>query len=471
MTHSSKPDKTPGSVNGDAAGGAAMFTQTSARLRSSLSRLQNALPRWTLPFLAGVLCVLLLLGIVRWMQSPAPTTPLNATEAAENMTEASLRGRVDPAALPYEEALGGPLEESVKKIDFALLQAFAGLALHRSAVLLEEVETRLHNGQEYHFQRMRLYSTEPQKVAAAIADSLAAWVGNATLTPAGPQSFVISVNGASTHELALVASPAPPYTQGDETGISTTPDSGEPPSAESGATPATRPRPDPRPTPEGTGRLAIVIDDLGESVNAARKLASLSFPVTFAIWPRSTNAKLVAEIGRQRGEEIILHQPMEPIGYPEVRPGPGTVFVRMTPDQVHTIIAENLKMVPYAVGINNHMGSRFTQDRQAVQAVLEELRERDLFVLDSWTHSKSVFFAEAKKAGFTAYKRSVFIDVVQDVPSIVHQLEKAERIALTTGQAIAIGHPLPETLAALRQWEARRNPAVSVVPVRSLRPN
>lgn len=437
---------------------------------------RSPIPRWVLPVMGAVCCIVLVSALALGLRSlsnsgflgsdaPGPQSSASSSSDAQN---SSLRERVDASSLPYEEALDAPIEEGVKKVDYALLQALGSLAIRQSAITLEEVELRKSDGQEYHFQRMRLHSDKAQAVRDAIAASLITWAGNATLTKVSDTVYFISVNGVRTHELALA--PAVQETDPTVSTPQTEPASPAPlpGTDDSGTTPATRP--DPHQTPATSGRLAIVIDDLGESVHAARVLSSLSYPVTFAIWPRASHTGQIAEIGAKRGEEIIIHQPMEPEGYPEVRPGPGTVFVQMTPDQIRTVLSENLKMVPGAVGINNHMGSRFTQDRAAVKAAVQELCEHNLFVLDSWTHPRSVLYEETKNAGMTAYKRSVFIDNIRDVPSIIHQLEKAERIALSTGQAIAIGHPKPETLEALKAWEKQRNPAVNLVPVHSLRP-
>ncbi|UZP67406.1 divergent polysaccharide deacetylase family protein [Desulfovibrio mangrovi] len=430
----------------------------------------SSIPRWVLPVMGAICCLVLIVALGLGLKTLRDTGMLEnkPSPARTTVNGTAVREQVDASSLPYEEALDAPLEEGVKKIDYALLQALGGLALNQDSIELAEIELRSAGSQEYHFQRIRLSGAPNEDIANAIATSLAIWAQNATLTKSTESTYSISVHGVTTHELALAQETS---LQGPEpTTPQPAPDSAVPPSDEYGTTPAPGPAPDPHQTPKGSGRLAIVIDDLGESVSAARKLVALSYPVTFAIWPRATHTRQVAELGAKHGEEIIIHQPMEPEGYPEVRPGPGTVFVQMTPDQIHTVIADNLTKVPEAVGINNHMGSRFTQNRAAVQAAMEELRKHNLFVLDSWTHSKSKLFAEARNAGLRAYKRSVFIDVIRDVSSIVHQLEKAERIALTTGEAIAIGHPLPETLAALKQWEAKRNKAVTVVTVGSLSP-
>jgi uncharacterized protein len=215
------------------------------------------------------------------------------------------------------------------------------------------------------------------------------------------------------------------------------------------------------------GHLTIVIDDLGESISAAHSLASLDYPVTFAIWPRSSYAKEIADVASAFSREIIIHQPMEPMSA-DAKPGPGAVYVDMTSEDIRATLRANFKLIPGAVGLNNHMGSKFTQNREAVREVALEAKESGFFVLDSMTHAKSVFFNEAKRQGLIAFRRNVFIDNVKEVQSTLHQLKKAERIALAKGTAIAIGHPYPTTLLALQEWEKQRNGRVAVVKLSEL---
>lgn len=215
--------------------------------------------------------------------------------------------------------------------------------------------------------------------------------------------------------------------------------------------------------PGQAARMVLVMDDLGESMGVAQTLARLSFPVTFAVWPRSSHAREVAETGHAAGREIIIHQPTEPLRFPEVNPGPGALLVSLPDAEIEARVRDSLRRVPFAVGMNNHMGSRFSRDRRGTAAMVRPLKERGFFVLDSLTHPGSVLHAEAKRAGLPVVKRDIFIDVDPSRENVLRQLRKAERIALATGSAIAIGHPLPGTLAALKEWDAQRNTRITFV--------
>ena len=109
------------------------------------------------------------------------------------------------------------------------------------------------------------------------------------------------------------------------------------------------------------------------------------------------------------------------------------------------------------------MGSKLTQDRRAVAAVLDALRGRNLFVLDSVTHDHSVFYALARQQGFPALKRDIFLDNIQNTRSILHQLNAAAHLAAKRGWAVAIGHPYPQTIEALKAWQRIRPQGLKIV--------
>lgn len=229
----------------------------------------------------------------------------------------------------------------------------------------------------------------------------------------------------------------------------------------------------PEPSPaqsKDTPCLAIVIDDLGDSPAFAKALLNLEFPVTLAILPHRTRSRAVAELAAARGAEVLLHQPMEPLGYPGTDPGKGALFTGMPPVKIKAVIEDNLARVPGASGVNNHMGSRFTQDAAGMMAVLTVLHARGLYFLDSVTTNKSAAHAAAGRVGASFYSRSVFLDNSRNARAIARQLETAERIAKKHGRAVAIGHPYKETLAALRWWAQHRDPSVRMVSLGDLPP-
>jgi polysaccharide deacetylase 2 family uncharacterized protein YibQ len=221
-------------------------------------------------------------------------------------------------------------------------------------------------------------------------------------------------------------------------------------------------------------RLAIIVDDMGENMHIARSLLNLNYPVTFSILPRSTYATATAEAAHKAGREVMIHQPMQPVDYPDVKPGPGALFLGQSREEIMRIVTDSVNRVPHAVGINNHMGSRITQDQASMDAVADAVialrGERPLFVLDSLTHPRSKLHAVARQAGIRSYSRDVFLDEEEDVTYILRQLDRAAQIARQTSQAVAIGHPLPATLEALKQWQFRRDPGILIVPLANLNP-
>ena len=247
------------------------------------------------------------------------------------------------------------MEEDVKRVDYALIRNMVRLDMAPDQIHVRGLETRRHKEFEYTFQNIEVdLDGPPEQFLTGLLESLVEWAPDASLTQVNATVWELSVHYVPTHILHLKE-------------------------------PAFGIRPPRQAEPPGGPRLAIVIDDLGESTADARHLAELDYPITFSVWPRATRTTAVAEIGYKAGLDILIHQPMEPMGYPEVSPGPGAVYVAMNPMDIRRVVAENIALVPHAKGMNNHMGSRFTQDRDGVGAVLRELRGHGLFVLDSLT--------------------------------------------------------------------------------------
>lgn len=157
-------------------------------------------------------------------------------------------------------------------------------------------------------------------------------------------------------------------------------------------------------------------------------------------------------------------------GYPRYNPGEDALFVDMSADAIRKQIAANIAQIPEAIGVNNHMGSRFTGYAAGMKVALEEFNKQGLFFLDSLTTGKSVARQTAANVGISFYERDIFIDNVKDVNAIVHQLKKAENVAMKEGYSIAIGHPYKETVDALEKWSENRNNSIQLIPLSSLKP-
>lgn len=361
------------------------------------------------------------------------------------------RARLCMANFGFEKVHDARMEAVVKQVDHALLQAMLRCNLPLEEAVAEKTELRHKNTGQYLFQRIRLtVGEDPLPFITSLREALNTWAEGAEVVRAGsgPEAlWTINAKGAVTHELVLTSAPhsSPvPETAGKSGGIPGNRLSGEP------------------------ARFAIVIDDMGEDVSAVRTLARLPFPVTIAVLPRSSRARKVAETGHLAGLEILVHQPAEPRNYPKANPGPNALLVSLPDQEIEARVRDSLTRVPYAVGMNNHMGSRFTSDKRAAAAMLRPLRERGFFALDSLTYPGSVLYAEAARQGIPALRRDVFLDAAPGKAYALRQLQKAEKIALEKGRAVAIGHPFPDTLAALKEWGAMRNAQVELVRLSDL---
>ncbi|MDR3566832.1 MAG: divergent polysaccharide deacetylase family protein [Syntrophobacteraceae bacterium] len=232
--------------------------------------------------------------------------------------------------------------------------------------------------------------------------------------------------------------------------------------------PAPRPHTGAVPAKPARARLSVVIDDFGPNLAIARQFASIPFPVTLSVLPFLAHSGQIAAMARQRGREVILHLPMEPVDS-RINPGPGALMVSMSSDQIRLSVVAALTTSPYFDGVNNHEGSRLTQDAKAMRTVLAELKDRKLFFLDSMTINTSVGWKEARLMGVPTFKRDIFLDDNLSAAAIRLQIEKAVKIAKARGAALAIGHPHELTLRALLSSAAYfRQEGVEMVFARDL---
>jgi polysaccharide deacetylase 2 family uncharacterized protein YibQ len=218
-------------------------------------------------------------------------------------------------------------------------------------------------------------------------------------------------------------------------------------------------------------RAAIVIDDLGQRLEHLEQIERLELPVSIAVIPGlPATARTVDEAAR-RGIEMLLHQPMEPREEGGKNAGAGVLLVAMSPGELTAQLRRGFDAVPGAVGVNNHMGSRFTEDASALALVMPELKSRGLFWLDSRTSPATRGAAAARAAGVPAIERDVFLDADRDPAFIRSQLRLLLQTARRRGTAVGIGHPHPETLAALLELRAELLASgVALVPVSQLVP-
>ncbi len=206
--------------------------------------------------------------------------------------------------------------------------------------------------------------------------------------------------------------------------------------------------------PDFAGRpaIAIVIDDVGHDPRRqAERLRRLPGPVTLAMLPYGYELRRLSRMFRKAGHEVLVHLPMEPSDA-AYDPGPNALLTSLDRTELARRIGWNLGQFDGYVGINNHMGSRFTADAGGMGMVMAEVKKRGLLFLDSWTTGSSVGDSMARRLEVPRARRDIFIDNEVDVDKVLAQLAVTERLARRRGYAIAIGHPHDETLTALERW-------------------
>ncbi|MFP3942450.1 MAG: divergent polysaccharide deacetylase family protein [Alphaproteobacteria bacterium] len=211
-------------------------------------------------------------------------------------------------------------------------------------------------------------------------------------------------------------------------------------------------------------RIAVVIDDLGLNPKRARRLIDLDGPLTLAFLPYGYNLAHHTSEAVNRGHEIFLHLPMEPLG--DENPGPNALLENLGSDEFERRLLWAFQQVDGIRGFNNHMGSRLTANPRAMKRVMAEARKRNLLFLDSRTSGRSVAYSTAMSQGVPAQVRDIFLDHDPSAENVARQLAKVEKIARRRGHAIAIGHPYDTTFAVLKTWvKDARERGFELVPV------
>jgi len=217
---------------------------------------------------------------------------------------------------------------------------------------------------------------------------------------------------------------------------------------------------------QASRKVAIIIDDLGGDLAVARKVLEMKVPLTLAVLPYQTGSYEVALEAARRGRQVILHLPLQPRGYPALDPGPGSLLVYMDRAKMQTDLDVLISSLPACVGVSNHMGSLFTEKRQPMTWVFSVLRERNLFFVDSLVTPDSVAREVAESLGVRFAARTHFLDEKRDEDLVVRQLCRLADYAARQGVGLGVGHPYPETLAAIpKALSAFAEKGVEIVPV------
>lgn len=205
----------------------------------------------------------------------------------------------------------------------------------------------------------------------------------------------------------------------------------------------------------GAPMLALLIDDMGGQMEASqRAVDELPNGVTLSFFPWSKPGLALAKVARGQGHEIMIHMPMEALAHGDMvpDPGPDTLRVGMATDEIETKLQRNVATLSdIAVGLNNHMGSRFTEWTPGLRAVLTVLQGEGMLFLDSKTAAPTATKAASVGLTLPILSRDVFLDHVPTPEAVKAELNKAVLLARKRGSAVAIGHPLPVTLDVLRE--------------------
>ncbi|CAB1062057.1 Putative periplasmic protein YibQ, distant homology with nucleoside diphosphatase and polysaccharide deacetylase [Olavius sp. associated proteobacterium Delta 1] len=228
--------------------------------------------------------------------------------------------------------------------------------------------------------------------------------------------------------------------------------------------PEKKPTKPPPPEKKQLPLVAIIIDDLGYDKKIAENFSKLHSSITFSILPHSPFQDSIARLSKDNGLETMLHLPMEPIEYPNVDPGPGTLLTSMTPDQLIRQLKENLKALPQVKGVNNHMGSKMTAESSQMYQIFSILKKKGLYFVDSRTSPQTLCKPSARLLQVPFAQRDVFLDHLQEPRFIRKQINELIRIARRNGYAVGIGHPHSTTYRVLREMLPELNRAVQLVP-------
>lgn len=196
------------------------------------------------------------------------------------------------------------------------------------------------------------------------------------------------------------------------------------------------------------GDIVLILDDVGFDHQPLSAAMALDPNINFSVLPNAQHGVEFARRLHAGGFEVLCHLPMEPEGFPQISPGDGAILTSMSDDEIAHATTTNVSSVPFARGVNNHMGSRATADTRVMRSVLSSI-PRGMYFIDSRTSGASVGLATARQMRVPSAARNVFLDDVQTAGAIRSEIGALRDAAEHRGVAIAIGHMYPATIRAL----------------------
>ncbi|MBW1713106.1 MAG: divergent polysaccharide deacetylase family protein, partial [Deltaproteobacteria bacterium] len=371
-------------------------------------------------------------------EAPAKPSAKEAAPARRPQPPATVQTRPPKDRKPaYEESVLA-FHRHLALTDATILAALRGMGLSDQAIRVSRVWNVVEGGLHYERAEMGLdlKGLSPAKLEERLLSALSGLDFPVTLTlgedQGGLNSLAVWLDGHLTHSLRINHLPAP------------------------------------EPSGRAQPLAAIIIDDLGYHPQGDRRFLDLNLPLTLAVLPFSPCGRELAQEAGQRGLELMVHTPMEPHGYPQTDPGPGALLTSMDQAALRATLSQDLDFLPQAKGINNHMGSKLTEDSRRLKTVMAELKRREMFFIDSRTTPLSKVLETARQAGVKSAQRSIFLDNVTQPAAIRAQVRRFVARARAEGQAIAIGHPHPQTRQVLAQMAPELNSQVRLVPASRL---
>ncbi len=341
----------------------------------------------------------------------------------------------------YEEiySSSAELEEKIKKIDYAVYESLYQSGVQDRDVFFLNVQPRHQNGYVWDFAEILVKCQDNDSVYKVwqIIDSDLTSIGEGIrlrkVTEAeGKIECQVFVNGFQTHKIILRVDSKLHCIK------------------------------------DGRPKIAIIVDDLGYDSDTDLSFFRLDMPLSFSVLPYGPSTRSVVRKANKNGLELILHLPMEPKNYPSVKPGPGGLFLSMDVNKLLKVLREDLRLIPGASGVNNHMGSSFTENREKMLVVLKELKKRGLYFIDSRTTKHTVGLDLARDIGLPAARRRIFLDNNLEARALAIQMERLLSMARHRGAVIGICHPYKETYRLLKRYRSKIKSEFQMVPVSEL---
>lgn len=415
-------------------------SKSSARNVPLISRIKTNLFFLAFGLIGGVVGTLLALYLSQALWFQNDTQPVSVT--SKQKVDSGLESRaVQPV---FEE--NDKLDRQIKRVDLILYRVFRDFDIPEKNIQFSKLARMRANGHEWHHASMDI-QLPPRLEAGLLQDGLKLALAKFShdfpvdLDFGGHEGqsrwIKIRLNGLLTHTLNLKAGENTDGTSELE-------------------------------TKKALPKVAIVIDDMGVNYRHAQCFIAFKAPLALSVLPFQKYSQKVAQAGYKAGKVIMLHMPMEPAQYPKINPGPEALLMSMSRGETLDSLRTAIKDIPNVVGVNNHMGSRLTEDAERMAWILEELKTQGLFFFDSRTTTRSRAYDLALKLGVKTASRHVFLDNIQEWEAISIQVRRLVALARQTGEAIAIGHPYPITCQVLEKEYNFLISKVDLVPITEL---